>query len=143
MTVEQITIFLENESGRLAEVATLLGEAGVNIRALTLADSADFGFLRLIVDDTRKAKDVLNDAGFTVDRTEVVGIAIPDRPGGLAEILNTVKAHRVNVEYMYAFVQKSSINAVVIFRFDDLPRAVECLRMAGIRILTGEEIYSL
>lgn len=143
MKVEQITIFLENESGRLAEVATVLSEAGVNIRALSLADSTDFGILRLIVDDREKAKQVLKEHGFTVDKTEVIGVEVPDRPGGLAEILNLVKANAINVEYMYAFVQKSAVNAIMIFRFDDLEKAITVLQQGGLKILQGEEIYSI
>jgi hypothetical protein len=143
MKVEQITVFLENQSGRLADVASILSAAGVNIRALSLADSADFGILRLIVNDTEKAQQVLKTEGFTVARTEVVGVEVPDRPGGLAEILKAMKANQVNVEYMYAFVHKSAVNATIIFRFDDLDKAIACLQQAGIKILQGEDIYSL
>ena len=143
MKVEQITIFLENQSGRLADVASILAAAGVNIRALSLADSADFGILRLIVHDTEKASAVLKAEGFTVAKTEVVGVQVPDRPGGLAEILNAMKANQVNVEYMYAFVHKSAVNATIIFRFDDLEKGIACLQQAGIKILQGEDIYSI
>jgi hypothetical protein len=143
MKVEQITIFLENQSGRLAEVATILADAGVNIRALALADSADFGILRLIVNDSEKAQQVLRAQGFTMAKTEVVAVEVPDQPGGLARMLRTLKANQVNVEYMYAFVHKSAVNATIIFRFDDLEKAIQCLQQAGIRILQGEEIYSL
>jgi len=143
MKVEQISIFLENKSGRLAEVATVLAKAGINIRALSLADTTDFGILRLIVNDTEKAKQVLKDSGFTVGKTEVIGIEVADRPGGLAEILNVMKENAINVEYMYAFVQKSAGNAIIIFRFDELEKAIEVLHKAGIRIMKGEEIYSI
>ena len=143
MKVEQITVFLENQSGRLADVASILAAAGVNIRALTLADSADFGILRLIVHDTEKASQVLKAEGFTVAKTVVVGVEVPDRPGGLAEILNAMKANQVNVEYMYAFVHKSAVNATIIFRFDDPEKAIACLQQAGIKIMRGEDIYSI
>ena len=143
MKVEQISIFLENKSGRLAEVATVLAEAGINIRALSLADTTDFGILRLIVNDTEKAKQVLKDKGFTVGKTEVIGVEVADKPGGLAEILNVMKNNSINVEYMYAFVQKSAGNAVIIFRFDELEKAIQALQKAGIRIMKGEEIYSI
>ncbi|MDA8078524.1 MAG: ACT domain-containing protein [Nitrospiraceae bacterium] len=143
MKLEQISIFLENKSGRLAEVAEILAKAGVNIRALSLADTTDFGILRLIVNDTEKAKQVLKDNGFTVGKTEVAGVEVADRPGGLAEILTVMSDNGINVEYMYAFVQKSGGNAIIIFRFDELEKAIETLRKAGIRILRGEEIYSL
>jgi hypothetical protein len=143
MKVEQISIFLENKSGRLADVAGVLAQAGVNIRALSLADTSDFGILRLIVSDTEKAKAVLKEQGFTVGKTEVVAVEVADRPGGLAAILNVMRDNGVNVEYMYAFVQKSGGNAIIIFRFDELEKAIETLQKAGITILKGEEVYTL
>lgn len=143
MRVEQISIFLENKSGRLADVADVLAKAGINIRALSLADTADFGILRLIVNNTEKAKEVLKENGFTVGKTEVVAIEVPDRPGGLGGILNALKGEEINVEYMYAFVQKSGENAIIIFRFDDIGKAIVVLQRAGVRILKGEEVHAL
>jgi hypothetical protein len=143
MNVEQISIFLENKSGRLAEVTSVLSEAGINIRALYLADTADYGILRLIVNDTDKARQVLRDKGFTVEKTRVVAIEVPDRPGGLSSILETIKIEGINVEYMYAFVEKSGKNAIVIFRFDELDRSINILRKADVRILEGEELSAL
>jgi hypothetical protein len=143
MKVEQISIFLENKSGRLADVASVLAQAGINIRALSLADTTDFGILRLIVNDTEKAKQVLKENGFTVGKTEVIAVEVFDRPGGLADILTIMKNNGINVEYMYAFVQKSGGNAIIIFRFDELEKAIETLQKGGIKILKGEEIYAL
>ena len=143
MKVEQISIFLENKSGRLADVAGVLAGAGINIRALSLADTTDFGILRLIVNDTEKAKQVLKENGFTVGKTEVIAVEVSDRPGGLAEILNVMRDNSINVEYMYAFVQKSGGNAIIIFRFDELEKAIGTLQNAGINILKGEEVYAL
>ncbi len=143
MKVEQISVFLENKSGRLAEVAEVLAGGNVNIRALSLADTTDFGILRLIVNDSEKAKKILRDNGFTVGKTEVLAVEVSDRPGGLAAILNVMKDNGINVEYMYAFVQKSGGNAIIIFRFDELDRAIESLQKAGIRILRGEDVYAL
>jgi hypothetical protein len=143
MRVEQISIFLENKSGRLAEVTNILAAAGVNIRALSLADTADFGILRLIVDKIDQAKQALKDSGFTLGKTEVLALEVPDHPGGLAEILRTLGKAGINVEYMYAFVQRSLDNAIVIFRFDELDKAIEVLTGAGVRILRGEELYAL
>ncbi len=142
MKVEQITVFLENRSGRMADVAVLLAEAGINIRATALADAADFGVLRLIVNDTEKANQVLRAHGFTVSKTHVAAVAVPDQPGGLAQILTAVKRAQLNVEYMYAFVHKSAVDATIIFRFDDMDHAVAALQAAGVRLLAGEEIYS-
>lgn len=143
MKVEQISIFLENKSGRLADVAGVLAQGGINIRALSLADTTDFGILRLIVNNTEKAKEILKAGGFTVGRTEVIAVEVSDKPGGLAEILNVMRDNGINVEYMYAFVQKSGGNAIIIFRFDELEKAITTLQKAGIRILRGEEIYAL
>src|SRR4030067_2260323 len=111
MEVEQISVFLENKPGALAEVTRILGEEGVNIRALSLADTKDFGILRLIVNDNEKAKEVLGQRGLTVRKTEVVAVEVPDRPGGLADILKILSEAGLNVEYLYAFVQQSGTNA--------------------------------
>jgi len=143
MKVQQLSVFLENRSGRLAEVARLLGDAGVNIRALSLADTADFGILRLIVNDVERAVEVLRRAGQTVSLTDVVAVEVPDRPGGLAEILEPLQEQEVNVEYLYAFVEKSSDRAVVVLRFDDVQAALEVLKQAGITPLAAEKVYAL
>ncbi len=143
MMIQQISIFLENKSGRLAEVTGILGEAGVNIRALTLADTSDFGILRLIVNDNDLAEKVLKEKGFTVGKTDVVAIEVPDHPGGLSEILDIFGQEEINVEYMYAFVEMSGDNAVVIFRFDEAEKAVELLKKRGVNIIPGDKVYNL
>ncbi len=143
MKVEQISIFLENKSGRLAKVSAVLAGSGINIRALSLADTSDFGILRLIVNDTEKAKQVLKENNFTVGKTEVVAVEVADRPGGLAGILEVMKDNKINVEYMYAMIHKDAGNAVIIFRFDESEKAIEAMRKAGITILKGAEVYSL
>ncbi len=142
MEVQQISVFLENESGRLAEVADVLARNGINIRTLSLADMAEFGILRLIVDDTDKARRVLKDGGFTVSKTEVIAVAVPDRPGGLRAILAALDGKGINVEYMYAFVQKSGENAIIIFRVDDIRSAVETLGKAGVKLLDGQQVHA-
>ncbi len=143
MKVEQISIFLENKSGRLADVTGVLAKAGINIRALTLADTTDFGILRLIVNDTEKAKQVLKDNDFTVGKTEVIAVEVKDDPGGLATILDVIQRENINVEYMYAFLEKHEDKAIIIFRFDDLEKAIAVLNNAGIGILKGEYVYSI
>jgi hypothetical protein len=143
MKVEQISIFIENKSGRLAEVSRILGDAGVNIRALSLADTTDFGILRLIVNDREKAMAALKSKGFTVSKTEVVAVEVPDKPGGLASILQTLDAEAINVEYMYAFVERCGDNAVIIFRFDETDKAISILRTQGFNILQGERLYGM
>ncbi|QCQ21501.1 ACT domain-containing protein [Desulfoglaeba alkanexedens] len=143
MRVEQISVFLENKAGRLAEVTRILSEAGVNIRALSLADTSDFGILRLIVNDTQKAKEVLRSNGFTVGKTDVVAVEVEDRPGGLHKILETLRKAGINVEYMYAFVQQSGNNAVIIFRFDNLDEAVKVLMANGVTVINGSKVYTM
>lgn len=143
MKVEQISVFLENKAGRLLEVAKILGDNGVNIRALSLADTTDFGILRLIVNDNEKAKKVLKENGFTVKVTHVIAVEVDDKPGGLASILNPLAEEGINVEYMYAFVEKSKNKAVLVFKFEDLDRAIEILKKNNIKILTNEEIKEL
>ncbi|RLA99717.1 MAG: amino acid-binding protein [Deltaproteobacteria bacterium] len=143
MKVEQISIFLENKPGGLAQVTRVLKERDINIRALSLADTTDFGILRLIVDKVQEARDVLKNEGFTVGRTEVVAVEVPDRPGGLHIIVDALSSEGINVEYMYAFVERSGENAVIIFRFDDTDRAIEVLQEKGLRVLPGEKVYRL
>ncbi len=143
MKVEQISIFLENKAGRLAEVTRILGAADINIRALSLADTSDFGILRLIVNDNEKAKQVLKEHGFTMGRTEVVAVEVEDRPGGLHRILRILFEAGINVEYMYAFVQQSGQNAVLIFRFDEIDTAVDVLRRNGVTVIEGRKLYAM
>jgi len=143
MKVDQLSIFLENRAGRLAEVTRILSEAGVNIRALSLADTSDFGILRLIVSDFETAKDKLKENGFTVGRTSVVAVEVPDHPGGLHSILSMLQNSNINVEYMYAFVQQSGDSAVLIFRFDRTDQGIELLQKNGITIVPGEKLYAL
>jgi hypothetical protein len=143
MKVEQISIFIENKSGRLAEVSKVLGDAGVNIRALSLADTSDFGILRLIVNDREKAIAALKGKGFTVSKTEVVAVEVPDQPGGLASILKVLDNESINVEYMYAFVERCGANAVIIFRFDETEKAITILASNGFNMLEGEHLYGM
>ena len=143
MQVEQISVFLENRAGRLAEITRVLGEAGVSIRALSLADTSDFGILRLIVNDNDKAKAALKEHGFTVGKTNVVAVEVEDRPGGLNHILEILSKDDINVEYMYAFVQHTGEDAVIIFRFDDTDAAVKILLDNNIKVLEGKTVYTL
>jgi hypothetical protein len=143
MQVEQISVFLENKAGRLSEVTRILSEAQINIRALSLADTSDFGILRLIVSDNDKAKEALKQHGFTVGKTDVVAVEVGDHPGGLHTILEVLQKADVNVEYMYAFVQQSGNNAVIIFRFDHLDEAVKVLTENGIKVIEGKTLYGM
>ena len=143
MKAEQISVFLENKTGRLAEVTGILSEANVNIRALALADTSDFGVLRLIVDDNIKAVKALKNRGFTVGRTDVVVVEVEDRPGGLHRLLDMLHKAEINVEYMYAFVQHSGENAVMIFRIDNIDEAVRVLEEHDVKVINGSEVYTL
>lgn len=141
MKLEQLSIFLENRSGRLAKILKTLGEAGVNIRAMSLADTSDFGILRLIVSDIERGRRALRDGRFTVRVSEVVAAEVRDRPGELADMLGFIERAGLNLEYMYSFVQKSMESAILIFRFDDLDRAIAVLRENGVRIIESDEVW--
>ncbi len=143
MKVNQLSVFLENKSGRLADVTRTLAEGNVNIRALSVADSIDYGLLRLIVDDPEKANGVLNENGFRTKLTEVLAIEVPDSPGGLAGIIDVLAKGGLNIEYMYAFVGSSGENAIVIFRIERPDDAIPVLQEGGVKILTGEQLHSL
>jgi hypothetical protein len=143
MEVRQLSVFLENKQGRLAKVTRLLGEQGINIRALSIADTTDFGILRMIVDDPERAEQLLREAGFAVTTTGVLAVEVPDRPGGLAEVLAVLELAGMNIEYLYAFVEKASADALVLIRVEDLPKAAGVLTEAGISVLPGPRVYAL
>jgi hypothetical protein len=143
MHVEQISVFLENKAGRLSEVTSILAENEINIRALSLADTSDFGVLRLIVDKNDKARTVLKNNGFAVGKTEVVAVEVADQPGGLHTTLGLFQQAGINVEYMYAVVRQSGENAVMIFRLDDIEKGVQMLKESGARVIDGEQIYKI
>ena len=143
MKVKQVSIFLENRAGRMAEVARLLGDHHINIRALSIADTANYGILRLIVNDVNKAERVFKEAGFTVDLTDVIAMEIPDRPGGLADILDKLNQAGISIEYLYAFVEKSADKAVVVFRFEDTNAVLKVIHTLGIKALSAEQVYAM
>jgi len=141
--VSQISVFLENKSGRLADVAKILGDSKINIRALSIADTSDFGILRLIVDSPEQAVTVLRDAGFTVSLTDVIAVQMPDRPGGLAAVVEALGESDINIEYMYAFVTQSEEHAVVVFRVEQLDEAITALTARGMKLLSGDDVYRI
>lgn len=143
MLVEQIAVFLENKSGRLADITGVLAENNINIRALSVADTADFGILRLIVDNVEMAKSVLKENGFTVGKTNVIAVEVEDKTGGLAKVLKCLTIDNINIEYMYAFVNKTAENAVLIFRFEKMEEAIATLQKGGFTILSREQICAL
>jgi len=140
--VTGISIFLENKSGRLAQVTQALADVGINMRALCIAETIDYGVLRIIVNDPALAKRVLTEGGFTVTETNVLVVEIEDRPGGLARVIKVLAAAQINIEYIYAFLTRSE-KAFVVFRLEKLEEAVRALQAAGVRILTGAEVYAL
>jgi len=142
MKIHQLSLFLENKPGRLIEPCRLLAGAGIDMRTLTLADTAQFGILRMIVSDWERARTLLNEAGFVANIVEVVAVEVPDRPGGLAEILELFHGTEVNIEYMYAFPTGSVDRAVLIFRFDKPDDAIARLQGAGINVLESVQVYN-
>lgn len=143
MQAEQISIFIENKAGRLSDVTGILAQAGINIRALAVADTSDFGVLRLIVDDNAIAEEALKKSGFTVRKTRVVAVEVEDSPGGLHNILNVLKDAGINVEYMYAFIRQSGDRAIMIFRFDQTEEAIKVLLAKGVTVIDGKTLSTL
>lgn len=143
MSVKQISVFLENKAGRLADVTRVLGSNNIDISALSIADTTHFGILRLIVNDPDAAENILRDAGFTVNSSPVLAIAIEDTAGSLSNALDILNEKQIAVDYIYAFIGKTQAKALVIFRVEDIPAATEVLTAAGITVLKDEEVYSL
>ncbi len=140
---KQISIFLENKAGRLSRVTQVLGDAGINIRALSIADTSDFGILRIIVSDPNKAYEILKAAGFTVSETEVMAVQLPDTPGSLANVLARMAEENLNIEYLYAFIGKTSEEALVIFKVEDIDKAKAAFESKGISYLDANELYKM
>ncbi len=140
MFVSQVSVFVENREGRLAAITEVLSRKEINIRALCLADTSSFGVLRLIVDDPEVAQKALVEEGFTVSRTNVIGVEIADVTGGLDLALKTLDEGKVNIEYMYAFVSKVSGKAFVIMRVEDTDEATGLLSAKGFRMMDGSDM---
>ena len=140
MRIRQISIFLENRPGQLSTICRDLADAGINIATLSLADTADFGIVRMIVDDHEKAKDVLTEKGHVVNVREVIAVCVPDRPGGMAEVMQVLDKAGVNIEYSYAFAFHKGEKAVLVFRFSDNARAESALKAAGYTTLGEDEV---
>lgn len=143
MTIKQISIFVENKPGKLSAVTKLLSDNGIDIRALSIADTKDFGILRLIVDKPDETVEILKKAECMVTLTNVLAVCISDKPGGLAKAMETLYAANIQVEYMYAFVTKNADDAYVILRVGKNDVAADALKENGFRILTGSEVYDM
>jgi hypothetical protein len=137
MDIKQIFVFLENKAGRLGEVTKALAQAQINIRALSIADTADFGILRLIVDKENEAIKALNDAGFTTRITEVVAVEIDDKPGGLAKVMELFQKKNINIEYLYASLEGKEGKAVVIFKLEDHQKGLQIIKENGIPLVAS------
>ncbi|MEG2428766.1 MAG: ACT domain-containing protein [Oscillospiraceae bacterium] len=140
MIIKQISVFIENKRGRLAEITKVLKEANIDIRALSIADTKDFGILRLIVNDADKAIDILKKDGFTVSITKVIGIGIDDKPGGLAKAMMVLNQNQISVEYMYAFISRTAQTAYVILRVEDNELAIKVLTENDFQIMENDLI---
>ena len=135
MEIKQISVFLENNAGRLGEVTQTLAKAGVNLRAISIADTADFGILRLIVNNCDMAIKALNEAGFTTRLTDVVAVEIEDKPGSLAEVMELFQKQMVNIEYLYASLEGKSGKAVVIFKLEDISKGIDILKKNNVSMI--------
>jgi hypothetical protein len=140
MIIKQLSLFLENSPGKIRELCRLLAGADINIRTLTLADTQRFGILRLIVSDWEKGREVLQEAGYVANVTEVVAVEVEDRPGGLVRLLDSLEASNVNIEYMYASTFGREGRAILIFRFDRPDVAIDRLRSAGINVVRALDL---
>ena len=143
MLIKQISVFVENKEGRLAEITETIAKAGVDIRALSIADTTDFGILRLIVDKPHETEKVLRDSGFTVSVTSVIAVGIDDVPGGFAKPMRVLANAHIDVEYMYAFISRDTKKAYVILRVNDIATAAKALEEAGIALLDENGFHDM
>jgi hypothetical protein len=139
----QISVFLENKRGKLAEVTGVLADNNIDMWAISIADTTNFGILRIIVDQPEKAVKVLRYAGYTVSTTKVLAVEVPDRPGGLHRVLKILSDEGVSIEYLYSFVRRPAERALILFKVDRLDDAVDILKRAGINVLTNDQVYNL
>lgn len=140
MTIPQISVFLENKAGQLADITSILSDNQINMRAINIAETADYGVLRLIVDDASKASSILLEQGFILTMTPVVGVAVPDTPGGLSKVLGVISREEIDVEYMYSVFGQRDGQACMIFRVADSDALTKLLEANGIGTITGEDL---
>ena len=140
MHIHQISVFLENRTGQLAEITRLLADANIDIRAISIAETADYGLARMIVDDSHKASNILLQHGDILSMTPVWAVEVPDRPGGLAELLAVLAEAEVDVEYMYSLFTHREGNAYMVMRVSDDPKFLSTLGDRKIRIMTQDEL---
>lgn len=143
MYVKQISVFIENTPGRLAHFTKLLGEKGIDLVSLSVADTTHFGILRGIVADYERAVQLISENGYTVKLTDVLAVSVPDQPGGLALVLEKLAENDIAVEYLYSFVRNAGDHALIIFRVDKLEEAAQTLQEAGVKLLSQDEVRGL
>ena len=143
MAIKQLSIFVENKEGKLVTITDSIANANIDIRAMSVADTQDFGIFRLIVTDPERAKDALESAGCFVSITKVVGVSIPDVPGSLAKVVNILARHNINIEYMYAFITVSKKNASVVLRVADNKAAEKILVENGVKLMDEKDVLSM
>lgn len=141
MFIKQLSIFVENKFGRIAKIVDLLSENNINISALSIADTTDFGILRLIVNNPDQAVAVLNEGGVVSKCTDVIAVAIDDQPGGLSKVIDTLTDAEITIEYMYAFVGKKADKALMVVRTDNMVKSVDVLKAGNIELITSADIY--
>ena len=141
MPIKQLSLFVENQPGSLSKVCQVLKENRININTLSLADTREYGILRLLIQEHERARDVLEKAGYVVKVTDVLALTVPDHPGGLADTLAILDKHALSVEYMYAFTYGRSNKAIIVFRFENPEKAVEQLKDEPIELVRAEELF--
>lgn len=143
MMVKQLAVFLENKKGRLMNLVSLLAKNEIDLYALSIADTTNFGILRALTNDTDKAIRILKEAGYMVNVTEVISAEVPDKPGGLAEVLDILDSNGISIEYLYSFVKNSGTTALILFRVSDTDKAVGALKEAGVKLIDKEELDAM
>ncbi|MBQ6350112.1 MAG: acetolactate synthase [Methanobrevibacter sp.] len=143
MKIKQLSIFLQNRMGSLSKPLEVLSNANVNIRAMCMADTSEFGILRLVVDNPEKGKEALEESGFLVKITEIIGVEMNDTPGGLTNVLNIIKDNEIDLEYLYAFTHEKEGKAILLLHSDDIDRLISVLKDSDITVVQSNEVYNL
>ena len=141
--IKQVSVFVENKKGRLARITEVLGQGGIDLIALSIADTTNFGIMRCIVSDPDKAIALLKSHDFTASTTEVIVAEVADKPGGLSQVLTLLDKAEISVEYLYSFVRTPNENALILFRVEDITAAVEALKAGGVKLLSEKDVYAI
>jgi len=139
--IKQVSVFVENKKGRLAKITEVLSDAGIDLIALSIADTTNFGIMRCIVNDPDKAVIVLKNGGFTASATQVIVVEVPDKTGGLASVLKILDKADISIEYLYSFVHTPKKNALILFRVEDIESSIAALESSGVNLLKAKDLY--